>query len=107
MFSAFPSRAIPLLIRARPKPNEKQCLLFFTPYKKRYENELPSPPGEGMSEAFVFFFIRSEKEKKNGAEGDEVDERNFGARALVCIEFEAYPEPKILNAAELRKRSRM
>ncbi len=40
--------------------------------------------------------------KKNGAEVDEVDERNFGPRAVICFEFEAYPEPKILNLTELR-----
>ena len=38
----------------------------------------------------------------NGAEADEVDEQDYGARAVVSFEFEAYPEPKILNSDELR-----
>ncbi len=38
----------------------------------------------------------------NGAEVDEVDERNFGPRAVVVFEFEAYPEPKVLTPSDLR-----
>jgi hypothetical protein len=39
---------------------------------------------------------------KNGAEVDEVDERDFGHRTVVVFEFEAYPEPKVLTPSDLR-----
>jgi hypothetical protein len=41
------------------------------------------------------------KSYKNGGEGDEVGEPNCSTFAVVCVEFESYPEPNILDNGEL------